>query len=165
MEPFLVGNDAVDIFGVDVLVVDDEFGVFMVLAEQLNGVLYIQFSFVIAFASEEHVWWLLTKALPANDGRKVELGVAVDGGLDSSLQVHGPALVQPAASTRLAHDTEACSHMGIFHHSQMLPTCIRYQVSTPAVTQLMRDNVHVLAITADDGGCGEGVDRVLHACG
>lgn len=76
VEALFVGNLAVDILGVDVLVADDELGVLMVLAKLLDCVL---------------------EALPADDGGKVKLGVAVEAGADAALEVDGPALVQPAA--------------------------------------------------------------------
>jgi hypothetical protein len=39
---------------------------------------------------------LHTKSLPSDDGREVKLGVTVDNGLDATLKVHCPSLVQPA---------------------------------------------------------------------
>lgn len=45
---------------------------------------------------------------------------------------------------------------------QMLPACIGYKVTTPAVAELMSNNINVLTITADDRRCGKGVDGVLH---
>jgi hypothetical protein len=81
--------------------------------------------------------------LPADDGGKVAVGLgAVHLGLDAPLQVGGPALVEP----------------------KVLPGCVRHKVARPAVRDLVRDDVDVLPVLADDGRRREREDRILHAC-
>lgn len=82
------------------------------------------------------------EGLPADDGGEVPLRLAVDGGAYPALDVDGPSLVEP----------------------EVLPAAAGYEISAPAVGKLVGDDVYVLAVTADEGGCRKRVDGVLHAC-
>lgn len=48
---------------------------------------------------------------------------------------------------------------------QVLPAAAGDQVSTPAVSELVGDNINVLLVTTDDGRGSKGEDGVLHAYG
>lgn len=47
--------------------------------------------------------------------------------------------------------------------SQVFPARVGNQVATPAVAQLMSNDIHILAVAADNCRGGKGVDGVLHA--
>lgn len=47
---------------------------------------------------------------------------------------------------------------------QMLQACVGNKVATPAMAQLVSDDVDILAVSADDGGSSKCVNGVLHAC-
>lgn len=55
-------------------------------------------------------------------------GAAVDLLDDAALQIHGPAFVQ----------------------EHVLPAPVRYQVPAPAVTELVGNDVHILAVACRD---------------
>jgi hypothetical protein len=59
----------------------------------------------------------------------------------SALQVNGPALVQP----------------------KVLPRAVGHQVTTPAVGQLVGNDIDILAVLGDNTGSSESKDGVLHA--
>lgn len=46
---------------------------------------------------------------------------------------------------------------------QVLPACVGNQVSTPAVAQLVGNDIHILTVTTDDGRGSKRVNGVLHA--
>ena len=48
---------------------------------------------------------------------------------------------------------------------QVLPAAAGDQVSTPAVSELVGNNINVLLVTTDDGRGSKGEDGVLHAYG
>ena len=45
----------------------------------------------------------------------------------------------------------------------MFPAAAGYQVTAPAVGQLVCDNVHILPVTTNEGRGSEGEDGILHA--
>jgi hypothetical protein len=45
----------------------------------------------------------------------------------------------------------------------MLPAATGDQVTTPAVAQLMGNDIDILSITTDDSWCGKGKDWILHS--
>src|SRR5690349_7883821 len=47
--------------------------------------------------------------------------------------------------------------------SQMLPAAVCHQVTTPAVGKLVGNDINVLPVAADNGGCSKREDWVLHA--
>lgn len=66
----------------------------------------------------------VSQRLPSNNGREVSVGFTVNSSQNPSFEVHGPAFVQP----------------------EMFPRAVGDQVTTPAVSQLVRNNIDVLAI-------------------
>jgi len=94
VEPLFVGDRAERVVGVLVLEVDDELGELVVRPVLLDGIL-CKSSVFVPMGFERTDW--LTKRLPADNGGKVKVCLAVHTRLDSPLQVHGPALVEPAA--------------------------------------------------------------------
>jgi hypothetical protein len=111
VEPLLVGDGREGVVGVLALEVDDEFCVGVGLAVALDRVL---------------------QRFPADDGREVAVGFAVDGGLDAALEVRGPAFVEP----------------------EVLPGGGGDEVAAPAVREFVRDYVDVLLVAGYDGrGC------------
>jgi hypothetical protein len=66
----------------------------------------------------------ISQRFPSNNGREVAVGFAVNSSQNSPLEVNGPAFIQP----------------------EMLPRAVGDQVTTPAVSQLVRNNIDVFAI-------------------
>lgn len=88
--------------------------------------------------------------------------VAVDSSYKTALKIGRPALIQP---TELVL---ACYRRGLggnayLRDSQVLPAAASHQVSTPAVTELMSNDIDILTIAADNRRGGKGVDGVFHA--
>jgi hypothetical protein len=83
----------------------------------------------------------VAECFPADDGAEVAVllpffPVAVERGEDAAFEVDGPAFVQP----------------------EVLPTTVGNQVTGPRVGEFVGDDVDVLAVAGDEGGCGE-LDR------
>ena len=103
--------------------------------------------------------WLMSR-LHAFDLKA--LGFTMDCRGDASLKVYSPAFVQPTTGV-LVYVPVRMSPCYKEFHLQVLPASIRNQITTPAMCQFMRNNINVLAITADNSGSCERVNRILHA--
>jgi hypothetical protein len=106
VETLLIGNARERIVGILALKIHNKLSKLVIISKVFDGV---------------------SQRLPSDDGREVAVGFTVNSGQNSSLEVNGPAFVQP----------------------EMLPRAVGDQVATPAVSQLMRNNIDVLAILAN----------------
>lgn len=64
------------------------------------------------------------QGFPSNDGREVAVSFAVNGSQNSSFEIDGPAFIQP----------------------EVFPRCVGNQVTAPAVSQLVSNDINVLAV-------------------
>jgi hypothetical protein len=66
----------------------------------------------------------VSQGFPSNDGREVAVGLAVNSSQDPSFEVDGPTFIQP----------------------EMFPRSVGDQVATPAVSQLVCNDIDILTI-------------------
>jgi hypothetical protein len=103
VKALLIRNAREGIIGILALKIHNKLSELVVIAKVFNGI---------------------SQRLPSNDSGEVAIGFTMDGSQNPSLEVHGPAFVQP----------------------EMLPRAVGDQIATPAVSQLMRNDIDVLAI-------------------
>lgn len=103
VEALLIRNAREGIIGILTLEIHDKLSELVIISKVLDGI---------------------SQRLPSNDGREVAVCFTVNSSQNPSLEVNGPAFVQP----------------------EMLPRAVGDQVTTPAVSQFVRNNINVLAI-------------------
>ena len=120
VEPLLVRNAGEGVVGIFALEIHDQLGEFVLLAKLVDRV---------------------RQCLPSDNGAEIAPGVVpMDGGLDASLEVGGPPLIEP----------------------EVLPAGVADEIPRPGVRQLVRDHVDVLAVVGNYRWSGEGENGVFH---
>ena len=100
-----------------------------------------------------------TEGFPADDRGEVELRVAVNRSANAALEIDRPSFVEPA---RKSFSTAPPKPNMAQQDSQMLPAAVSDEVATPAVAELVGNDIHVLSISADECWCRKCEHGVFH---